>query len=78
MRDGIEPNDTILMFVSGHGFHEDQDYYYRPTDAEFARAQPRKSTAVPWDRFQSMLKARAAGASCSSTPAAPATATASG
>ncbi len=56
LRDGAEPNDTILLFVSGHGFHEDQDYYFVPTDAEFARARLRKSTAVPWDRFQSVLE----------------------
>ena len=53
---GAEPNDTILLFVSGHGFHEDQDYYFVPTDAEFARGRLRKSTAVPWDRFQSVLE----------------------
>ncbi len=51
-----EPNDTILLFVSGHGFHEDQDYYFVPTDSEFAHGRLRKSTAVPWDRFQSVLE----------------------
>jgi len=53
---GAEPNDTILLFVSGHGFHEDQDYYFVPTDAEFARGRLRKSTAVPWALFQSVLE----------------------
>ncbi len=53
---GAEPNDTILLFVSGHGFHEDQDYYFVPTDAEFTGGRLRKSTAVPWDRFQSVLE----------------------
>ncbi len=53
---GAEPNDTIMLFVSGHGFHEDQDYYFVPTDAEFAHGRLRKSTAVPWDRFQSVLE----------------------
>jgi len=53
---GAEPNDTTLLFVSGHGFHEDQDYYFVPTDAEFAGGRLRKSTAVPWDRFQSVLE----------------------
>ncbi len=51
-----EPNDTILLFVSGHGFHEDQDYYFVPTDAVFAGGRLRKSKAVPWDRFQSVLE----------------------
>jgi WD40 repeat protein len=50
------PNDTILLFVSGHGFHEDQDYYFVPTDAEFANGRLRKSTAVPWPLFQSVLE----------------------
>jgi len=50
------PNDTILLFVSGHGFHEDHDYYFVPTDAEFANERLRKSTAVPWPLFQSVLE----------------------
>ena len=54
---GAQPNDTVMLFVSGHGFHEDQDYYFVPTDAEFAGGRLRKSTAVPWDRFQSVLEA---------------------
>ena len=51
-----QPNDTILMFVSGHGFQEDQDYYFVPTDAEFAGGRLRKSTAVPWAQFQGVLE----------------------
>ncbi len=51
-----QPNDTILLFVSGHGLHEGQDYYFVPTDAEFAGKRLRKSTAVPWERFQSVLE----------------------
>ena len=50
------PNDTILVFVSGHGFHEDQDYYFVPTDAEFAGSRLRKSNAVLWAQFQSVLE----------------------
>ena len=53
---GAQPNDTIMLFVSGHGFHEDQDYYFVPTDAEFAGGRLRKSTAVPWTQFQSVLE----------------------
>ncbi|MGA7330077.1 MAG: caspase family protein [Rhodomicrobium sp.] len=52
---GAEPNDTVLLFVSGHGYQEDQDYYFVPTDAEFARGRLRKSTAVLWAQFQSVL-----------------------
>jgi uncharacterized caspase-like protein len=53
---GAQPNDTMMLFVSGHGFHEDQDYYFVPTDAEFAGGRLRKSTAVPWTQFQSVLE----------------------
>jgi WD40 repeat protein len=53
---GAEPNDTVMLFVSGHGVHEDQDYYFVPTDAEIARGRLRKSTAVPWTQFQSVLE----------------------
>ena len=52
---GAAPNDTIMLFVSGHGLHEGQDYYFVPTDAEFAGGRLRKSTAVPWAQFQSVL-----------------------
>ena len=51
-----QPNDTILLFVSGHGFHEDQGYYFVPTDAKFVGGRLRKSTAVPWTQFQSVLE----------------------
>jgi uncharacterized caspase-like protein len=53
---GAEPNDTIMLFVSGHGIHEDQDYYFVPTDAKFAGGRLRKSTAVAWSEFQRVLE----------------------
>jgi WD40 repeat protein len=53
---GAEPNDTIMLFVSGHGIHEDQDYYFVPTDAKFAGGRLRKSTAVAWTEFQRVLE----------------------
>ena len=53
---GARPNDTILLFVSGHGQHEGQDYYFVPTDARLTDTGLRKSTAVPWAQFQSVLE----------------------
>ncbi len=53
---GAKPNDTVLLFVSGHGLHEGQDYYFVPTDAQLTDAGLRKSTAVPWAQFQSVLE----------------------
>ena len=53
---GARPNDTVLLFVSGHGQHEGQDYYFVPTDAQLTDTGLRKSTAVPWAQFQSVLE----------------------
>ncbi len=51
------PNDTILLFVSGHGFNEGQSYRFLATDAAFSGGALRNSTVVPWVNFQETIEA---------------------
>ncbi len=52
-----QPNDTILMFVSGHGFNEGQSYRFLATEAAFKDGALRESTIVPWVDFQETVEA---------------------
>ncbi|MGO8780110.1 MAG: hypothetical protein ACLQKK_14550, partial [Rhodomicrobium sp.] len=52
-----QPNDTILMFVSGHGFNEGQSYRFLATEAAFHNGALRESTIVPWVDFQETVEA---------------------
>jgi len=52
-----QPNDTILLFVSGHGLNEGQSYRFLATDAAFSGAALRNSTVVPWVNFQETVEA---------------------
>ena len=52
-----KPNDTILLFVSGHGFNEGQSYRFLATDAAFSGGALRNSTVVPWVNFQETIEA---------------------
>ncbi len=52
------PNDTIMLFVSGHGFTEAQSYRILATDAAYGSGGAlRDSTVVPWVIFQERIEA---------------------
>jgi uncharacterized caspase-like protein len=51
------PNDTIMLFVSGHGFTEAQSYRILATDAAYSGGVLRESTVVPWVVFQERIEA---------------------
>ncbi len=51
------PNDTILMFVSGHGFNEGVAYRFLATEAAFRKGVLKESTIVPWVDFQETVEA---------------------
>jgi uncharacterized caspase-like protein len=51
------PNDTIVIFVAGHGINEGVNYRFLPTDAEFSGGRLRASTVVPWVNFQEAIEA---------------------
>ncbi len=49
-------NDTVMLFVSGHGENEGPNYRFVPTDAAWsAGGHLRPATVVPWYAFQEAL-----------------------
>jgi WD40 repeat protein len=52
-----EENDTVLVFVSGHGVNEGPNYRFIPTDASWGEGGLlRQSTVVPWYAFQETIE----------------------
>jgi hypothetical protein len=50
-------NDTVLVFVSGHGVNEGPNYRFIPTDASWGEGGLlRASTVVPWYAFQEAIE----------------------
>ena len=47
------PDDTVVVFVAGHGVLQGRDYYFLGTDAQTDRL---RDTAVPWTLFQTALE----------------------
>ncbi len=43
-----QPNDTVAVFLAGHGFNDGPKYRFVPTDAALANGVFRPSTVVPW------------------------------
>jgi WD40 repeat protein/uncharacterized caspase-like protein len=50
-------NDTIMLFVAGHGINEAQSYRFLATDATYSDGALRNSTVVPWVIFQATIEA---------------------
>ncbi len=48
-------NDTVVMFVSGHGMNEGLVYNFLATEAAWGAGGLRISTVVPWTQFQQAL-----------------------
>ncbi|MFZ1110216.1 MAG: PDZ domain-containing protein [Rhodomicrobium sp.] len=49
-------NDTVMLFVSGHGVNEGPNYRFVPTDAAWTeQGFLRPATVVPWYAFQEAL-----------------------
>jgi WD40 repeat protein len=53
-----KPNDTVAVFISGHGFNDGRDYLLLPTDAEWSKDQRafRRSKAVLWTEIQTAIQ----------------------
>ncbi len=43
-----QPNDTVAVFLAGHGLNEGPNYRFVPTDAALADGIIRPSSVVPW------------------------------
>jgi WD40 repeat protein len=53
---GAKKNDTVMLFVSGHGINEGPNYRFAPTNAEWGESTTlRPATVVPWYAFQETL-----------------------
>ncbi len=53
-----KPNDTVAVFLSGHGYNEGRDYLLLPTDAEWSKDLRafRRSKAVLWTEIQTAIQ----------------------
>ncbi len=55
------PDDTVILFVAGHGVMQDDDYFFLPHEAEIVDGERLNTdTAIRWRTFQDAL-ARSAG-----------------
>lgn len=53
----LRPNDTVVLFLAGHGIIEDGDYYFLPRDATLRNAERwQKSTVVAWSEIQGAMQ----------------------
>jgi uncharacterized caspase-like protein len=50
-------NDTVVLFIAGHGINDGPDYRFVPTDAEWRDGALRGSRVVPWQVLQSAIEA---------------------
>ncbi|NJM35476.1 MAG: caspase family protein [Rhodomicrobium sp.] len=53
-----KPNDTVVVFLSGHGYNEGRDYLLLPTDAEWSKELRsfRHSKALLWTEIQTAIQ----------------------
>jgi Caspase domain len=64
------PDDTIVLFLAGHGVNDGPNYLFLPTDAKFEGRSWDQSTVVNWEALQGAIET---STSCWSTLATPAT-----
>ncbi len=50
-------NDTVVLFIAGHGVNEGPSYRFLPTDATWTGGALRGSTVVPWQVLQEAVEA---------------------
>jgi uncharacterized caspase-like protein len=50
------PNDTIVLFLAGHGVNEGPDYLFLPTDAKADGKIFDKSTVIEWEALQTAIE----------------------
>ena len=46
------PNDTVVLFLAGHGVNDGPDYLFLPTDAKPKGTGFDRSTVINWNRLQ--------------------------
>jgi len=50
------PNDTIVLFLAGHGVNEGPDYLFLPTDAKANGKIFDRSTVIEWEALQTAIE----------------------
>ena len=48
--------DTVLLFISGHGFNDGPNYRFLATNAELAGGKLRGATVIPWQILQEAVE----------------------
>ena len=51
-----KPQDTVVLFLSGHGVSDGRDYYFLPYDAQEQGNQWRTNSVIKWDILQEALQ----------------------
>ncbi|TGO02504.1 hypothetical protein PN36_23945 [Candidatus Thiomargarita nelsonii] len=49
-------NDTVVLFLAGHGVNEDGQYYFLPREARLRRNRWRKSSVIKWRVLQDAMQ----------------------
>jgi len=49
-------DDTVILFLAGHGVNEDGEYYFLPYDAHKRQNRWQKSSVVKWQTLQDKLE----------------------
>jgi len=53
----LGPNDTVVLFMAGHGVIEDEEYFFLPRDAALRNEDRwKKSTVIAWSEIQRAMQ----------------------
>ncbi|MEC9367988.1 MAG: hypothetical protein VX871_04780 [Pseudomonadota bacterium] len=50
------PDDTVVLFLAGHGVNDGSDYLFLPSDAQYKDSSWTKSTVLQWQALQNILQ----------------------
>lgn len=50
------PDDTVVVFLAGHGVNEGADYLFLPSDARLKASKFDRGSVIPWQRLQETLE----------------------
>ena len=51
-----QPNDTVVLFLAGHGVNDGADYLFLPSDAKLNGEKWRPETVIKWQTLQRLLE----------------------
>ncbi len=50
------PDDTVVLFLAGHGVNDGADYLFLPSDARFDKGKWQSKTVVKWEALQELIE----------------------